>query len=345
VKLLRFLLVLVLLCSLLLPAAADTGTYKILRYTVTLTPHSDGKVDLDYYQQWQVTGGNIPWITVGLPNSDFEITKSGNAVRSINPANEGSWSGVRIDLDRAYQPNQTFEVSFSVSQNRLFYADDTNYKLDFTPGWYDRAPIESLEIRLKSFAKVESITANPQPTSTSEDLLTWEKTGMGEGEQFAISISFPKALIPNSISDDNLTTKPGIGTRGLPQGNYDGSGSSPVNSIFGDIFFWTIVGLVILGWLGRISRRHRSKLGHYTGGNVFWGSLIDAFLSGTDSDDSRGGRHTGGGGGFGGGGFSCACACVSCACACACAGGGGAGCSRKTAHTCPVCEKRLRHEN
>ena len=53
---------------------ADTGTYKIDNYTVTLTPQSDGSVNISYYQQWTVLSGNIPWITVGLPNTFYTIT-------------------------------------------------------------------------------------------------------------------------------------------------------------------------------------------------------------------------------------------------------------------------------
>jgi len=52
-KLLLALLVIVMVI-LFIPAQvlADTGTYKIDNYTVTLTPQSDGSVDISYYQQW-----------------------------------------------------------------------------------------------------------------------------------------------------------------------------------------------------------------------------------------------------------------------------------------------------
>jgi len=316
----RLLLVLLLLLFMAHPICAqeDTGTYKILSYVIKLTPHSDGKVDIDYYQKWLVTGGHIPWITVGLPNDAFQITDSGLAVKSITAEGGGGWSGVRIDLDKDYQANQTFEVKFSVKQSKLFYADENNYKLDFTPGWYDRAPIESLEIRLKYFAKPETIQADPQPTAISEEELSWVRTNLGEGEKFPISISFPKAVIPNAIPADNLQ---------------DTSGSESGSDMEMQIFLLILAIIIVLKIVAWIGRKYLG--GYYTGGSIFYGGR------GGSRRGEGSGRDifTGGGGGFGGGGFSCACACVSCACACACAGGGGAGCSRKVRHRCSICRK------
>jgi len=318
----RILLILLSLAALPVLASADTGTYRIQQYRVHLTPHSDGKVDIAYYQKWLVTGGHIPWVAVGLPNDNFEITTSGKAVKDIRSANEGGWSGVRIDLDRDYQPGQTFEISFSVSQNKLFYAEGDNYKLDFTPGWYDQAAIDSLEIAVKSFTKPETVTADPPPTATSEDELSWVRSGLREGERFSISISFPQAALSNAMPEDSL--------RGAGE-----SASAPSSGeSSGDVAVSIIVGLLILALV--IFIIYQSLRGGYSGGGIFYGG-------GRGSGGGGGsGRSTGGGGGFGGSGFSCvcACACVGCACACACAGGGGAGCSRKVRHLCPACRER-----
>jgi hypothetical protein len=329
---LRLLVLLALLLAAVVPAAAeDTGTYRLLDYQVTLTPHSDGVVAIDYYQKWKVTGGHIPWITVGLPGDDFDITKSGGAVRKIAPANQGDWSGVRIDLARDYRPGQSFEVSFSVNQRKLFDADDENYKLDFTPGWYDNAGIDSLTIRLKSFARVETVTADPPATSTSEDVLSWTKADLSPGEQFAISISFPKAALPAALPAESLQDTEGpSGDEAGPASDSTPHTSSITNVLIALAIFLVLFFVAWIAWMGWLD----GPVG-YSGGGIFYGSGPG---SGWDSGGGDGDRFTGGGGGFGGGGFSCACACVSCACACACAGGGGAGCTRKrTTHTCPVC--------
>ncbi len=56
-------LILFILLVLLLMAAnclADTGTYRIIDYSVTLDPKPNGEVVMDYSQTWLVTGGYIP---------------------------------------------------------------------------------------------------------------------------------------------------------------------------------------------------------------------------------------------------------------------------------------------
>jgi len=304
---------------------ADTGTCRILDYRVRLTPHSDGMVLIEYYQKWQVDSGHIPWITVGLPNHNFQVQSSGLNARNTQPANEGDWSGVRIDLDKDYRPRQTFEVRFGVSQQRLFYADAQNYRLDFTPGWYDRAKTDSLEIRIKYFAKPETVTAKPEPTSREGEELVWKRSGLGEGERVSVSIAFPKTVLAQPIPNERLERQQGAPSEG-PAGA--GSGIGVVLAALGVIVFLVFITYLV--------RNHWGD--GYSGGTIFYGGSG----RGGSGRGGGGGIFSGGGGGFGGGGFSCACACVSCACACACAGGGGAGCSLKLLHSCSLCRDRLK---
>ena len=318
----RFLLVLAVFFSTVRFAFADTGTYKILDYKVKLTPHADGTVETEYSQKWQVTSGSIPWMTVGTPNSNFQILpdKNKGAIRSIRQQGGGGWSGVRIDLDKDYRPDQIFEVGFTISQRGLFYADGTSYRLDFTPGWYDRAETGNLRVEMFSFAKVESITSQPKPGRIEGQSLIWEKSNLRPGERFSVSVSFPKSLFP----------------------------AQPVKEKPRSTVFWpcvlAIVFLVLpvilalrllsrlLSWMGLRSSTRGGKSA-YSGGWIFGGG-------GSSS------KRTGGGGGFGGISSSCvcACACVSCACACACAGGGGAGCDRKLSMVRSGCKTCIRRE-
>lgn len=300
------------------PLAGDTGTYRILNYRVGLTPHSDGTVAIDYYQKWLVTGGHIPWITVGTPNGSFAITGSKGAVSGAASANQGGWSGVRLDLDQDYQPGQSFEVSFSIAQRKLLYAEANNYKLDFTPGWYDRAVTDTLRVSVKFFASLETVTADPQPSLVSGDEMVWNSYGLGQGERFSVHVSFPVGLFP----------------AGMPKSNLKGASGAGASVLLGIIPF-VIIGVVFLIIiLTLLSSKKR-----YSGGRTYYGGIFGGRSGG---GGSGGGRSSSGGGGFGGASMSCACACVSCACACACAGGGGggAGCSRKLEHTCPICGKK-----
>ena len=184
--------------------AGDTGTYRIVDYKVNLTPHSDGTVASQYYQKWLVTGGHIPWITVGTPKGNFSIVGSSGAVSLISSASQGGWSGVRLDLDRDYQSGETFEVTFSIVQKGLFYAEGKSYKLDFTPGWYDRAITDTLRIGVTFFSKLETVAADPRPALVSGDEMVWVKYGLGQGERFSIHISVPVESFPAGIAQSNL---------------------------------------------------------------------------------------------------------------------------------------------
>lgn len=302
-----------LIIGLSLSAFADTGTYKILDYRVKLIPHSDGIVEIEYYQKWLVTGGHIPWITVGTANSGFQIDQSKNQgnIRSVSPWNSSYWKGVRIDLDKDYLPNETFEVGFSITQSHLFYVDKDNFKLDFTPGWYGNAITERLVVIVHIFAPIEQVTFYPEATKIEGQEIIWEKLNLAKNEQFPVSISFPKTYFPQA---SNKAFK---------------SGRSPTRILISTVISWLFILFVFAVVIYAIVKVvQASRYGR--GGRIY------AAGSGGASA-GRSGRSTGGGGGFGGRSSSCACACVSCACACACAGGGGAGCSKKINHTCPIC--------
>ncbi len=320
-KILSIFLFLLFFWSLSIITRADTGTYTILDYSVRLTPHSDGTVEIEYYQKWLVTGGHIPWITVGTANRNYEInyTKIRRNVHSIHQYNSSDWSGVKINLDKDYQPNETFEVGFTLIQSKLFYADKENYKLDFTPGWYDNAITDRLMISIYLFAPIDSVKAYPESMRIEGQEVIWEKHNLGKGGKYAVSISFPKTYMPQ-IKEDALGPK--WWRRKLSEVPET---VKALAAFFG--FFLLIIGFVI--FINAIAAtvkgiKYSKKRGIYFAG-FKW--------------PSSSGRSSGGGGGFGGRSSSCACACVSCACACACAGGGGAGCSKKTSHSCPVCSE------
>ena len=293
---------LILLSYVLVPAgmARDTGTYEIEDYTVTLAPGKSGTVEITYYQKWKVTGGNIPWITVGLANAGFSIVSSGTGgnISKIGPGNSGSWSGVHISLDRTYRAGETFEIEFTVIQRGLFYDRQGSYRLHFTPGWYDRAVINRLRVALNFFSELDGVTASPEPNSTQARSLSWEKYGLKKAGRFPVNVDFPKHLFPGKIQLSNKKS-----SKGGPAGG----------SIFG--FLVLILFIVIIAVAAASSRKNR----YGNGGRIRTGGRTGTHRPGCV--------------------VSCACACVACACACACAGGGAAGCDRKLTLVCPLCKE------
>src|SRR5512137_554446 len=152
-------LALVLLIAMVLPAsAADTATYQISNYVVTLEPQSNGQVRMTYQQEWKVLSGHIPWITVGLANSNYTMDSYSEAAARVSAANSGGFTGVRVDLDKDYQPGESFKLQFVVLQSNLLerLTSEKKWRIDFTPGWYDNAVTDHLQINLVSPVNTEA---------------------------------------------------------------------------------------------------------------------------------------------------------------------------------------------
>jgi len=281
----------------------DTGTYVIEEYNVFLSPLENGDTRIAYYQKWRVTGGNIPWITVGCPNSGFRIIKDsfeGN-ITSISKANTRSWSGVRIQLDNKYLEGQTFEVKFSIVQSGLLYGSKgANYNFSFIPGWYKNSGIESLNVTLEFFDRSVEIETSPAFAKSGDGALVLSQQNLRPGKTPHIKASFPKSAYTGKVNLEKTNSK-----------NSDSQ----------------LIGVVILVMLGLI---------------LLVMILLIIIFNRRSALYGKGGRlNAGNASAIGNRGcvVSCACACVACACACACAGGGAAGCDRKMDFSCPLCEK------
>ena len=355
-------LALAALLAVALPARADTGTYRILDYVTTLEPQSSGAVKITYEQTWQVLGGNIPWITVGLPNSNYSVQSWGGAAARVYAANSGGFTGVRADLDRTYLAGDTFKVSFVVLQNSLLerLTSEKKWRVDFTPGWYDNAQIGHLQIKLLSPVSLDAYSlVNPAPASSANSVITWDRSNLSPGGRFEIRV---ECLDGNFLSATTPAAK---------------KGPSPWPFVIGALIVIAIIALIVIGvqkarqardaeLKARIAATEREMAEdkakkeevekgfreyviekgmepdaqgrYYDRGYgdyvtpAIWAAVI---LSQQQARDAAAASAASGRSG----GYSCACACVSCACACACAcaGGGAAGCSRKTLHECTEC--------
>ena len=187
--------ILVLAVLLLISAAAlaaDTGTYGISDYTVRLEPQPDGQVRMTVAQTWRVMSGDIPWVTVGLPNSHFSVEKYGGNAAKVTAANSGGFSGVRVDLDKDYKPGETFSISFTVLQNKLLerLPSEGVWRINYTPGWYDRAAIDHLQIVLVSPVDYQSYSSvSPMPANVNNNVITWERSNIQPGGRFDIVVA------------------------------------------------------------------------------------------------------------------------------------------------------------
>jgi hypothetical protein len=342
----------------LAPAWGDTGTYRITSYVVVLEPQSDGRVKMSYEQTWLVTGGNIPWVTAGLPNQNFSILEHNGAVASIRKENSNDFTGVRIDLDKKYLSGESFSLQFSILQSNLLerLTSEKKWRIDFTPGWYDRANIDKMQIKLISPVDLSSYTVSPAPVSSQGGVITWEKLGLTPGQRFHVIIN---------CSDGSFLTATGNSNQSTSKGTFTAT-------------FWiticviVAIGLLISWGIYRYKKNRdaemQKRIANYekemaqdknkkaeieTGfkeyidqkkitpdsdgryydqsyGNYITPAIWAAVIM---SQNNRGSasppgatkppNHS-----------SCACVSCACACACACAGGGAAGCAKKTLHEC-----------
>ncbi len=346
---------LVFLLVTVVPANADTGAYRILDYIVSLEPQSSGKVSITCEQEWKVLSGNIPWITVGLPNSNFSVEESDGSASKVSPDNSSGWYGVRVDLDKDYLPGETFRVRFTVLQGNLLerLTSENKWRIDYIPGWYDRAVIDHLQISLVSPVDLESYSfVEPLPASTGNKIITWERFNVPPGGKLTIRV---ECLDGSFLSATAETTEKGV---------------SPwliLAVIFIAVFVAVLVILAIRknrqardeALKARIAATERAmaedkakkaeiekefkeyvieegiepdEQGRYYDrgyGDYITPAIWAAVIMGQQREPGTTPRsHT-----------ACACACVACACACACAcaGGGAAGCSKKSLHECQRC--------
>jgi hypothetical protein len=336
--------------------AADTGTYGISSYTVRLEPQPDGQVRITIEQVWRVLSGNIPWVTVGLPNSRFSVENYGGAASKVAAANSGGFTGVRVDLDRDYQPGETFNISFTAVQNNLLerLASEGAWRINYTPGWYDRATIDHLQIDLISPVDYQSYSSvSPVPADVNNNVIAWEKDNIPPGGRFSIIVE---------------STDGSFLTESAPSGG-------PGKGLYIDIGLLVVVGLLVFWGIRKMQQANRDRQEHKVyiienemaedenkkkeveqgfekyvakeklepddqgryydrsyGGYVtpaIWAAIIDSHYQQPTVTPGTGQRP---------GCVACACVSCACACACACAGGGAAGCSRKTLHECPACK-------
>jgi len=310
------LILFILLASLLMATncVADTGTYRITDYSVTLNPKPNGEVLMDYSQTWLVTGGNIPWVTVGLANANYQIVGWGGAAKTVSNGNEGDWYGARVDLNKNYMPNEKFTYNFTIVQRNLIDQRSNGYSIVFTPGWYDRSTIDKLSIKVISPIDLKNVTADPKPVETVGRTLVFSKNNLGMGERYKISVNFLKSALFKVPAQSPQSPQP-------PQSGW--------NSLV--LLFLLVIGVGVILVAYYYSIHPNDSYYDYGGPVVSTGGIRRRI--GSHEDHSSGGS-----GGFGGRASSCAC--VSCACACACAGGGGggAGCAKKWLHFCNKCE-------
>jgi Zn-finger nucleic acid-binding protein len=179
----------------------DTGTYTVSSQDVDLTVQSDGNVVIRYEIGMLVHTGNIPWVTVGLPTSNFDVRSFGGDAASVVSQNSGSWSGVYVSLDKTYYVNERFVFSFEVLQKEFIYKyNDQQASLLFTPCWWDNAVVEQMNVTIHLPPEIQSVTTTSQPTLFLNSSVIWVWNDVPAGEKKSAGVLMPLSAFSHAGS-------------------------------------------------------------------------------------------------------------------------------------------------
>jgi hypothetical protein len=343
------LLAALLLCLLAAPLStvtAHAADYdEIVDYRISVVPNTeDGSLNITVDLTWKALE-ELPYgqeLKIGVPNGSIRDEKAlTDNIERLDFDN----SYMYVYLDRAYGEDEVFQFSYSWVQEYMYTLseDGRGVTYDYTPGWFDEAVVDRMELTWQDPAGVSG-TLNVSADHSSR-WTTSGRTLVGEnlphGSQIHVTAAYPDW--PAQLSWDGSSEN-------LPDdmGYYDGGDNV---AAFATMVITVVVILVILMLIIRSFSRDGYAGGfgtHYVFLNGLWypagpdghprpGSVGTHTKPRPPHSSGFGGGGFGGGhrpGGFGGGGFGggshCACASsCACACACACAGGGRAGCSAK----------------
>jgi len=319
-KVFSLLFIFTLLATLTLSLPAKAAAPDVINnYTVTVTPKTDGTLDMKYEFDYTATTdfpSDSVYLQIGVPNRHFSILDYGpKGFITSAENNEGSQSQVQLNFDHIPLANENFKFFFVINQQAMANVVEGVANFAFRPGWFDFAEIRNLNV-IWTLPEDEAMIKNldPAPTIKEKNIATWTATNLSANQSFTITnIAIDKAFYADLAEDAQ--------SEGVPT-----AGSGDISPI---AIFWIIVVVIVL--LVIIVSAAEASGGGYGGGG-----FIGSILSG--GGDGDGGLFGGGGGSFGGSGSSCV---SSCACACACAGGGRAGCSQKGFGIKKWLEKRL----
>ena len=177
-----------------IPCYASSDTDRINNYEIKIDVRQDGTLDIVYDIEWTVISDTVDpypvdWVTVGIPNEHVDQIKGlSENIKSIKYDSQGGQSAVRIDFNKGYKKNEKFEFEFAIHQSYMYILDDGEVQYSFTPGWFEQAPIDNLQIEwaTKNGFKV----AENDSVEQSSSFYIWSYKDLASGEKVTANISY-----------------------------------------------------------------------------------------------------------------------------------------------------------
>ncbi len=325
------------LVLLLAPVRADIPPDIIHKFEIVVTPQPDGSLVIHYKLDYEATSdftNDIPYIQIGVPNSNFTIREWGptTLLKGAKAITFGK-SLVELDFGRLPKKGERFQLYFEILQSGMVYKAGEDVSFKFVPGWFDYAKVSELHLTWALPSDTSLVKSlDPKPDSQFDNRATWITRNLQTNQKAkAVTLVYSTA----AFAELKLTTS---SQPASPQGDENGETNWLVVVLIVVFVLIVIVVIAIMIWSDGYGG------GGYTGGSYRGGGGYGGGWGGSSGGSSGGsrpsggslgggggsssGRSGGGGGGFSGRGSSCACV-SSCACACACAGGGRVGCAER----------------
>ena len=201
-----------LLAACLLPLTARTAHAdkiydEIVNYQVDVTPNTeDGSLAIQVTLDWKpledlpATNSQKGGAKIGIPNGSIrEMTALTDNIQSI--AHDNSYA--YIDFTQGYSANETFHFAFRWVQEYMYTLSDSGaVSYDYTPGWFDGAPVDVMTLTWHDPASVAGVGSDGQ--TGGDHVLTASNMKPGDRLNFTVEYaSWPSTLYWEN-SRDNL---------------------------------------------------------------------------------------------------------------------------------------------
>lgn len=164
---------------------------EIVDYKITADVLADASVDLTYDIKWKVldsdSEGPLEWVQIGIPNSSCNyILPLSDNITNIHSKNSSGNYAV-IYFDRKYYAGEVVDFSFKINQGYMYqvYPEEKVAEYTFTPGWFDTAAVDNLEIRWNSDNAVKI-----EPASFNDNGYYLWQVSLSPGERFSVEIQY-----------------------------------------------------------------------------------------------------------------------------------------------------------
>ena len=172
----------------------------INRYTVTVRPQTDGRVNIEYDITWTALSDDEPleWVDIGLANKDAKIysyTVSDTIESYEIISKKRGYCVARIYFKDSYDYGETVRFGFEVDQGGLLATNGSDYLYEFVPGWFNEVPVENYRFRWRLSDGIDSTLSGGY---IDGDFYVFEGN-LHAGEYYSMKVAYKEEFFDNPV--------------------------------------------------------------------------------------------------------------------------------------------------